>query len=431
MEDPRRIAKSALGALLESGADKAQCVLSLTEKHEMNVNAGEFTLMRTTFDTRLGLTALKGGRKGVSSVNKTDVGSIQNAAREALSIAEAAQPDHANDIAEYQDPADFSSGSESPDLDKMHFRMRELLQTVRERYPKVMLQESYFDFTREQRFLVNSNGVDFSSTKGVYHFVLVFASRESGKVSSFNYTTFAVKDLERELIDCGSTDILLRQSQEQITTQAVKGKFVGEVIVTPDCLGDVLGFLLESIADGPMIAGTSVYKDKLGEEVASPLLTIHSRPVSDEICDGYFFTSDGYAAQNSTIVDRGVLKSFLLSLYGSRKTGKARAVNNGGAFVVEPGDISFDDMVKKVKRGILLARFSGGRPNDNGDFSGVAKNSYYIEDGEIKYPISETMVSGNFAEMLKNITAVSRERIDYGFGIAPWIAFSGVTISGK
>jgi PmbA protein len=61
----------------------------------------------------------------------------------------------------------------------------------------------------------------------------------------------------------------------------------------------------------------------------------------------------------------------------------------------------------------------------------VAKNSYLIEDGEIRGPISESMISGNFVDMLKNMTAISREQVDYGFSILPWIAVSGVTVSGK
>ena len=80
--------------------------------------------------------------------------------------------------------------------------------------------------------------------------------------------------------------------------------------------------------------------------------------------------------------------------------------------------------------GILLARFSGGYPSANGDL-GIAKNSYLIEDGEIKYPISESMVSGNFADMLMNVKAVSKERVDSGRSIFPWVAVSGATISGK
>jgi len=68
------------------------------------------------------------------------------------------------------------------------------------------------------------------------------------------------------------------------------------------------------------------------------------------------------------------------------------------------------------------------KPND---FSGVAKNSYYIENGKIRYPLSETMLSGNIAEMLRNIKGVSKERINFGDAIFPWIQFRGLVISGK
>ena len=80
-------------------------------------------------------------------------------------------------------------------------------------------------------------------------------------------------------------------------------------------------------------------------------------------------------------------------------------------------------------QGVLLSRFSGGYPASNGDFSGVAKNSYYIENGEIKYPITETMVSGNVREMFESLDEVSCDRIDFGSGILPWISFKGITVS--
>ena len=84
--------------------------------------------------------------------------------------------------------------------------------------------------------------------------------------------------------------------------------------------------------------------------------------------------------------------------------------------MVAPGEESLNTMIKGVKRGILLTRFSGGRPNRNGDFSGVAKNSFYLEDGEIKHPLTETMIAGNLAALFRNITAVSQERVNFW----PW-----------
>jgi len=178
-----------------------------------------------------------------------------------------------------------------------------------------------------------------------------------------------------------------------------------------------------------MISGTSVYKDKLDEQVTSDLLTLRSGPVSDEICSGYWVTGDGYKAHNSTIVDAGKLNSYLLGLYGANKTGYQRAVNSGGCYIVEPGESSYDELISQVEQGVLINRFSGGRPNDRGDFSGIAKNSYYIKYGEIQFPIRETTVSGNMIDLLQSIQSVSSERLDSGSSLLPWIRVSGVTAS--
>lgn len=431
MTEPRQTAISGLEALRSAGAGKAHCNVTVTDKHELNIEAGEISLLRTTFDTRISLTAIKDGRKGSSNINKGDRLSVERAAAEALGIAVASQPDDANDIAEAQPPAEFSDGPSSPDLDKMHFRVKELLEGVRSLFPKAALSQSYLDFTRRRTYLLNSNGVDFVATTGAYHFMALFTSREGSKSSSFQYTAFTLRDLDKDLLSCGSLSTLLRQSGEQVETTPLQGKFVGDVIYTPECLEDLLSFLHFSISDGPMVAGTSIYKDSLGKEVASPLLTVRGLPTSDDIAEKTFLTRDGYAAKDCTFIERGVLRSYLLSLYGSKKTGRGRALNDGNGLVVDPGTTPFAKMVKGVKKGLLMTRFSGGRPGNNGDFAGVAKNSYLIEGGQVRYPVSETMVSGNFAELVRNVRAVSSERVSFGHNIFPWVMVSGPTISGK
>jgi PmbA protein len=375
MRDLKPVALEGLKSLVGEGADKAQVTLNLTEKHEMNVDQGEFSLLRTTFDTWCNLTAIKDGRKGSSLINKSDSESVGRAANEALAIARASRPDDANDVAEFQPAAQFSKGADSPDLDRMHYRLRELLTEVATKYPKAILRQVILDFSHTTSYVVNSNGVDYVARQGVYHFMTMFSSRDGDRVSSFNYTGFSMADLEKRLLECGSLDTLLKQSAEQIVTSPLQGKFVGDVIVTPDCIETILGFLTDSITDRPIISGTSIYKDSVGQIVTTPLLTLHSKPVSDEIREGYFVTPDGYAAKNSTLVEKGVLKGLLLSLYGSKKTGKPRAVNAGGAFVVDPGTTRYEEMVRSVKMGLLMTRFSGGQPSENGDFSGSPRTA--------------------------------------------------------
>jgi PmbA protein len=224
----------------------------------------------------------------------------------------------------------------------------------------------------------------------------------------------------------------MSQSTEQLDPGSVDGKFVGDVIITPHCLEEFIESLSYTcLSDQALIRGTSPLKDSLGKRVASPLLTLRSSPVSSDIQAGYFFTPDGFKAEDSVLIDKGMLAGSNLSLYGSRKSGRAKAPNAGGCWVVDPGDTPFAEMVASVQRGLLLCRFSGGNPSSNGDFTGVAKNSYLIENGRIARPVTETMVGGNLPSLLLSISAVSRERLDFGLLLFPWVRAGGVTISGK
>ncbi len=273
----------------------------------------------------------------------------------------------------------------------------------------------------------NTQDVALDSTSARYGGQLMFTAREGDDVSSFNYTGFVSDTLDVPMKDRATADTLLRQTTEQVRTRKVPEKFTGDLIITPDALSDFLGFLLQNIGNGPLIAGTSIYRDKLGEAVTADLLTVRSQPLS--LPAGYRFTGDGHVAEDTVIVEGGVLKSYLLDLYGARKTGLERARTGGGCYVVDAGATALADIIGTTRQGVLITRFSGGRPNEKGDFSGVAKNSYYVADGELKFPISETMISGNLADALLAINAVSRERADFGRAIYPWVRTTGIGVS--
>jgi PmbA protein len=271
--------------------------------------------------------------------------------------------------------------------------------------------------------------VAFDETGGSYSFSAMFTSKEGGDTSSFNSAGFSSLDIDKPLHEGGSIKRLLKESAEHVRTKPVPKKFTGDIIVTPDCIMDFIGFFLGNISDYRLIAGTSLLRESIGKAITNGLLTLHSTPLSDDLSGGYFVTGDGYEAANATIIEQGILKTFLLSLYGANKTGLKRGPNSGGSLIIDSGKTALNDIVKSVKQGVLLSRFSGGSPSDNGDFSGVAKNSFYIEDGEIQYPISETMVSGNIADMFHNIKDISEDNVNFGDEIFPWIHFGGITVS--
>ncbi|MCK4807445.1 MAG: TldD/PmbA family protein, partial [Candidatus Aegiribacteria sp.] len=366
MKDRRDIAEYCLEALRSAGLQKSECLLLDTRKDELNLNGGEISLLRTTDDTSLTLTGILDDKEGTISINKIDRESIDEAVREVLEMAESSEADSANDISPAQPPAVFEKGPEAPDLDLMYSRMKDFMKYSGEHYPSLILETAILDFTNIHEYYRNSSGVDLQSRRGCYSFIPIFASKEGTKTSSFNYATFSTAKLDRNLHECGTIDVLMNQSTEQVHSREFQEKFDGDIIITPDCLGSFIHMLTMYLSDYPMIKGTSIFKDSLGREIADPQLTLHSMPLSDELALSYFITDDGFTAENSTIISKGVLKNFLLSLYGANKTGKTRAVNGGDAYVVDPGEYTLNEMTGSVDRGILLCRFSGSRPSESG-----------------------------------------------------------------
>ncbi|MTI49276.1 MAG: TldD/PmbA family protein [Firmicutes bacterium] len=421
-----------INSLSEAGVDKSQTWLTNSKKYELNVDGGEVSLLRTTLDTNLKVIAIKDNRKGEISISKVDTESIDKAIENVLKILETSEIDEAYDIADHQEAKTFKSGDKEIDLDKMYTQLKNFIEKVKTKFPKVNLEQVIIEFNRIERYLMNSNEVDFRSTTGTYDFTTMFSSKDGEKTTSFNYTAFSLKDLERELMDCGSIAYLLEESVEQLNAKPLEGKFVGDIIITPDCLEGFISYYNGIfLSDSALISGTSRFKDKINEQVASNKLTLRTNPVDEGISKGYFITPDGFEAENLTLIKNGVLKSFLLSQYGANKTNLTRSKNVGGAYIVDTGDKELKELIKNIDKGLLVSRFSGGNPSPYGDFSGVAKNSFYIENGEIKYPITETMISSNLCDVFKNINGISKEYVDFGTAILPWISVSGVTISGK
>jgi PmbA protein len=421
-----------LQAMKRAGAEKAQAHLVLSEKCELDVEAGEIKLLRTTVDARLTLDALKGGKRGSTTRNRVDRASVEAAAGQALAAADAAAEDSAQEIAPAQEQGVFGFGHDEPELDTMHAELAAFLALARQRFPTTRLEQCLLDFTHAQATFANSNGVRFETDTGIYGFVAVFTTKNGRKSSSFNYSDVRRRELGEPLETWGQTGELLRQSAEQLDAKPVEGKFVGDIIVTPDCLVEILAMITRSLlGDEALIKGTSPLRDSLGTPVASPLFTLRSCPVGGAIQDGAFFTPDGFAAADTAYIDGGVLRDFGLSFYGSRKTGKVRSPSGGGCWVVDPGAQDLQELIGSVEQGLLLCRYSGSDPSDNGDFSGVAKNSYLIRSGRVERPVTETMIAGNLAALLRSSTGVSRQRVDLGTAVLPWIRTGGVTISGR
>jgi PmbA protein len=191
-------------------------------------------------------------------------------------------------------------------------------------------------------------------------------------------------------------------------------------------VASLLAWLQGQLGDTQLIAGSSLYKESVGQAIASPLLTLRSRFDAPGVAP---VSADAFAAPAVDVVRAGELRTLTPSLYGSRKTGLPHVPVAPSGWEIASGETAREQLFAGVARGAVVGRLSMGNPAANGDFSGVIKNSFRIMDGAVGTALAETMVSGNMARMLRDIVGVSRERIDSGGLALPWIRVANLHFS--
>ena len=432
MADLKQTAALLKDIIRETGITGYIFTLGESEKRELTSEKSEFTLYRTIYGNSVTLTVLADGRKGSASANDLSEDALRRLAKDALSGAMSAQPDAANAIAEKQPDEVFTYGSRKADMDRFYQRMEELIREVSARHPLISLNQVIGSHTGSHSLYMNSNGTVFEKTEGLYQTVLEFSGNDGTKTTGIGFAGIVMRDLDEPILAHGTLEKQLEATEKSLQTVSVGDKFEGQIILTPDALGNFAYMLIGNyLQSGVVMDGTSRWLDRLGEKVADEKITLSVNAQDDRLAVESPYTSDGYRAQNVTLIRNGRLESFLLNLFAANKTGRPVTKNSGDGLIMEPGDTPYADMVRSVRRGLIVGGFSGGHPGANGEFSGVAKNSFYVEDGRIKGAVMETMISGNLADVFSRVLAVSKEQYSDGTMSFPYLMTDGITVSGS
>ena len=423
--EPGKIAERALEAMQKTGFNAAQVSVSISEKDEFNVNHNNPSLLRSTEDHGINLVGILDHRKASMTLTDLGKGAIDAGIQELFERTRFAPRDEANAVAEDQ-TAVFEQGPVEGDMDLLTRKVRELLAFRADKTPKVQIEEAsaVHKFARET--LLTTAGTRLSCKVGSYSLSVMATASENGKASSFNYTGGVANDVSEahasKLFGIGD---MLMETEQQIDAGPIGGNFVGDIILAPTAVSDLLGWLLSQLRDHALIAGTSLFKDRVGQQIANEMLTVRSR---FDAPGHATYTTDGFLTPPLTLVEKGRLNHLLPSLYGSLKTGITHTPASSG-WSIDKGGISRDDLVACIAKGAMVNRLSMGSPGPNGDFSGVIKNSFMIEGGGIGRALSETMIAGNMAKMLNNIAGISSEHLDLGTEDFPWIRINNLNFS--
>ena len=195
----------------------------------------------------------------------------------------------------------------------------------------------------------------------------------------------------------------------------------------------LIGSFVGAVSGSALYRKASFLLDSIGQTVFSPLVTIHEDPFLTHGLASGPFDAEGVATAVRDVVKAGVVQGYFLGTYSARKLGMQSTGNAGGNhnLIVPPGELDFAGLLKKLHRGLLVTELMGqGVNNVTGDYSRGAAG-FWVEGGEIAYPVEEITIAGNMKDMFKGIVAIGNDVLALGSKRVGSVLIDRMSIAGE
>ncbi len=227
-------------------------------------------------------------------------------------------------------------------------------------------------------------------------------------------------------------DYAARRTLARLGARKLKTRHVPVLLEAPLAAG-LIGSFVHAASGGALYRKSSFLLDSLGKQVFPEFLRISERPHLIKGLASSPFDDDGVATQDREVVEGGVLQGYFLSTYSARKLGMATTGNAGGShnLLVESGSLDFRGLLQKMGTGLLITELLGhGMNYVNGDYSRGAAG-FWVQGGEIAYPVHEITVAGNLKDMFRGIVAVGNDIVVRGSKQVGSILIDRMTVAGS
>tara|TARA_B100001175_G_scaffold169989_1_gene144216 strand:+ start:13 stop:1329 length:1317 start_codon:yes stop_codon:yes gene_type:complete len=295
---------------------------------------------------------------------------------------------------------------------------------------KIINTESGFTENKSNFILANSDGFcDGYKSSSFSASCVTVAKDENSMERDYEFTS-----------KCHLNDIIDPQNLGNIasmkTIKKLSPKKIGSdkisIIFDKRIAKGLLSSFASAITASAIARGTSFLKDKIDQQIFSESINIFDKPDLVKGMGSQSFDSEGVRSESIMLVNAGILKNYLIDTYNGKKLNLKSNGRSGGSTNLHfnNGKTSFEELLKMNSRSLYITETIGHGTNlVTGDYS-VGATGFLVENGEIKYPVNEITIAGNFNDMFKNITLADDLEFKYSVN-SPTMMIEGMTVAGK
>jgi len=447
--DLKVFAQDAVRRAIAGGATAAEAVVHEGSEFSTVVRMGEVETLKEAGSHAMGLRVFFGQRAASTHTSDFSPEGVRQLVEGALALAQLTSEDpHAG----LPEPELLGSASGDFQLcfddvyslpaEERIARARRAEAAALEADPRIRNSEGgSFDASFSQKVMVNSLGFAGEYKSSSCSLAAVPIAQVDDSPMQRDYWFSVARTLRRLESPEHVGRVAAQRALRRLGARKVKTARV-PIIFDPLVSRSLLDTISQAVNGDAIYRGASFLAGKLGEKIAGENITV----IDDGIMPGGFGTSpfddEGVPTQRTTVIERGVLKSYLLNTYTARKLGlkttgnaaRGLAGNPGissGNFFLQPGTRPPRHIIADIRQGLYVTEFLGFGVNlVTGDYSRGA-SGLWIENGEPAYPVEEITVAGNLRDMLHNISEIGSDLEFRGSTAAPTLRIEGMTVAGE
>jgi PmbA protein len=435
-DDLRQIARDVLDDALKCGASGCETEVSEGYGQSVTVRKGVVETIEYNRDKGVGVSVYLGQHKGHASTSDLSARAVRDTVEKAVSIARFTAADPSAGL-----PDADRLAMKTSELDLFHpwdLGIDEAIEIARASEaaafavdPRITNSEGASVSVQHNHFMAaNTLGFMGGYPTSRHHIACaVIAGKNDGMQRDDWYTS------ARDAADLAPGVAVGRYAAERALSR-LKARKIGTrqvpVLFEAPLAASLIGSFVSAVSGGSLYRKSSFLLDSLGKQVFAPIVNIRERPHLRKGLGSAPFDDEGVATAARDVVKDGILQGYFLSSYSARKLGMQTTGNAGGNnnLLLASGDHDLPGLLRMMGTGLLVTELMGQGINMvTGDYSRGAFG-YWVENGEIRYPVQEVTIAGNLAGMFKGIVAIGNDVVVRGARRNGSILVDRMTVAG-